>query len=142
MSGQNKQNRVVIIMNIRRNILAVGASSALLVGGALSMASSANAAEPSAGNVDGDVSTMNVTVEVWTPTANIRDDSTTDSAIDRTVTGGTKLEAECWETGQEVTENGITNDTWIYLESGWFDDEYIWAGALKGDSHAGVPDEC
>lgn len=129
-------------MKINARLLAAGAASALLVGGVAGASSAASATESGHAGADAaEFGVQNTYVTTWT-SANIRDAPTTNSAIDRTVGANTRLEAECWVWGQTVTQHGVTNARWVYLESGWFDDEYIWAGALKGNETGGVTEYC
>ncbi|MGA8117752.1 MAG: hypothetical protein WCA46_29300 [Actinocatenispora sp.] len=53
--------------------------------------------------------------------------------------GETRL-AQCWDTGQTITDNGITSDVWIKLDAGV--PEWVSAIYLKGDAHANVPWLC
>ena len=129
-------------MGFSRKLLVTGAASALFVGGSVAMASSASAAQSDHASPDnGSVHTMTTTVVTWVD-ANIRDEPTTDTTIDRRVAAGASEQANCWVFGQEVTDHGVTNDKWVELDAGWFDDEYIWAGALQGDETGNVPNQC
>lgn len=129
-------------MRLSKRLLVTGAASALLVGGSLGIASSASAASAEHGSSHGKVHTMETWVETW-EAANIRNEPTTNSGIDRSVGANTSLEANCWLYGQEVTEGDTTNNVWLELDTANpFDDEYIWAGAIRGDKYGGVQDQC
>ncbi|WP_406326657.1 hypothetical protein [Streptomyces sp. NBC_00203] len=46
----------------------------------------------------------------------------------------------CWEWGETITDNGVTNDVWV--ATGKSGDRYTWwvsAVYLKGDDYGGLP---
>lgn len=129
-------------MRLGTRLLVTSAASALLVGGSLGVTSAASAAQPEhAEPGGGKVKVQTTSVTTWVD-ANIRDEPTTNTTVDRRVGAGATLTANCWVFGEKVTDHGVTNDKWVELDAGWFDDEYIWAGALSGDETGGVPNQC
>lgn len=53
---------------------------------------------------------------------------------------GDTLKAQCWDYGQTIRDNGVTNNVWIKLNS--TRNMYVSAVYLKGNKHANVPWFC
>lgn len=130
-------------MRLSTRLLVTGAATALLAGGSLGVTSAASAAEPEHTKPDdGKVEVQATNVTTWVD-ANIRDEPTTNTTVDRRVGAGTVLPGACYDFGETVTDHGVTNDKWISIETGNpFDEEWIWAGALEGNETGGVPNQC
>ncbi|MGA9309303.1 MAG: hypothetical protein WBV74_02905 [Pseudonocardiaceae bacterium] len=63
-----------------------------------------------------------------------------------TLHAGDQRQAYCWTIGDNVGPLwGTTHDVWIAIvpeHSPGYDVGWVWAGVLKGDKYAGVPDQC
>ncbi|WP_236787929.1 hypothetical protein [Amycolatopsis sp. GM8] len=55
---------------------------------------------------------------------------------------GSRWWGQCWTEGQWITDFGVTNNAWIRVSPWAGNVFYFWAGALRGDAHAGVPNHC
>jgi hypothetical protein len=71
--------------------------------------------------------------------ANVRNTPHLSGQVVSYVEDGESYRATCWTTGDQVTDNGITNDVWIrlLLNAGGFG--YVSAVYLKGDKYANLP---
>jgi len=114
----------------------LGAAAAFALTG-LAVPGAANAASGDAEKV------QDTTVVVWMDYVNVRDEPELGDNVDYVAHKGDRLDGDCWEYGQSVTDHGITNNIWIQTGN-VFDDEYVWAGALEGNERANLPieDEC
>ncbi|MFJ1750798.1 SH3 domain-containing protein [Streptomyces sp. NPDC088116] len=65
---------------------------------------------------------------------NVRAEATTASPVTGHVAAKETRGASCWKTGQNITDNGYSNDVWVRLAEG-----YVSAVYLKGDKYGGLP---
>ncbi len=96
------------------------------------------------GNGDSNQSYVQVTFLLTDPDtaiayqkAHVRDSPYLSGTIVNHVEAGQIYPALCWEKGDSITEDVITNDVWIKLDSG-----YVSAVYLKGDKHANLTSKC
>lgn len=62
-----------------------------------------------------------------------------------TMHAGDQRNANCWTTGENVSMWGTVSDIWIEIipeRSPGHPVGYVWAGGLKGNRHANVPNSC
>jgi len=65
--------------------------------------------------------------QVWASNVNVRQDTTTSSAVVTTIPAPTTVTIKCQWHGTPVTDQGYTNDGWSYLPdyNGWISNIYI-----------------
>lgn len=76
---------------------------------------------------------------------NVRAGPDRDDTAFSTMHAGDQLNANCWTTGENVSMWGTDSDIWIEIipeRSPGHTVGYVWAGGLKGDRHANVPNSC